>query len=54
MSTAAAAVVEDVPHNLQFLFALIREHDLVAQPIAPATAAAVLCPDVAILRAYRP
>ena len=52
MSTAAAAVVECFPHYLQVLVVLIREHDLVAQPIAAATAAPF--PDVVTLRAYRP
>ena len=53
MSTTAAAVVEFFPHYLQFLFVFIREHDLVAQSIAAATAAAPF-PGVVTLRAYRP
>ena len=54
MSTAAAAVVEFFPHYLPFYFVLIREHDLVAQPFAAATAAAAPFPAVVTPRAYRP
>ena len=50
MSTDAAAVVGFFPHFFPFLFVSIREHDLVAQPIA---AAAPFPADV-IPRAYRP
>ena len=53
MSTAAAAVVEFSPHYLQSFFVLMREHGLVAQTIAGATAAAATFPDVGTLRAYR-
>ena len=54
MFTTEAAVVEIFPHYKQFLFVLIREHDLVAQPIAAATTAAAPFSAAVTLRAYPP